>query len=190
MEKPVPRPPQALALRRARPSDAEAFARLFVDESVYGGTLQLPWPDAEAWRQRLTEAPGIGQRADLQLVAEVQGELVASAGLHSVGPPLRRRHAMGLGISVAPAWQGQGVGQALMTALCDHADHWAGVLRIELTVFADNARAVALYRRHGFEVEGRMRGYALRHGQYADCLAMARLHPRPPTWPPASTPLD
>ena len=83
-------------------------------------------------------------------------------------------------MAVARAAQGQGVGAALMQALCDYADRWAQVLRIELTVFADNAGAIALYRKFGFEVEGTHRGYALRDGVYVDALAMARLHPKPP----------
>jgi L-phenylalanine/L-methionine N-acetyltransferase len=70
-----------------------------------------------------------------------------------------------------------------MTGLLDWADNWAAVLRIELTVFTDNARAIALYQRHGFAQEGVMRAYALRDGAYADALAMARLHPRPPALP-------
>ena len=37
-----------------------------------------------------------------------------------------------------------------MTSLCDYADRWGQVLRIELQVFADNARAIALYRSFGF----------------------------------------
>ena len=77
--------------------------------------------------------------------------------------------------------QGQGVGTALMQALVDDADRWAQVLRLELTVYADNARAIALYRKFGFEVEGTHRAYALRDGACVDALAMARLHPSPPT---------
>jgi putative acetyltransferase len=52
-------------------------------------------------------------------------------------------------------------------------------------VFTDNARAIALYQRFGFRVEGTYRAYALRDGVYADALAMARLHPNPPVaaWP-------
>jgi putative acetyltransferase len=64
-----------------------------------------------------------------------------------------------------------------MQALLEHADRWANLLRVELTVFADNARAIALYRRFGFQEEGRMHGYAWRDGAYADCLSMARLQP-------------
>jgi putative acetyltransferase len=77
------------------------------------------------------------------------------------------------------------VGTALMQALVDYADRWAHVLRLELTVYVDNARAIALYRKFGFEVEGTHRAYALRDGAYVDALFMARLHPNPPTLPAA-----
>lgn len=181
--------PRPFTLRRATPADASAFAQLFADEAVSAGTLQLPWPTVEAWRQRLAETASAGmQRADLQLVAEVvQGDgepqVIASTGLHSHATQVRRRHAMSLGIAVCSAWQGRGVGGALMAALCDYADRWAGVLRMELTVFTDNAPAIALYRRHGFVTEGVHRAFALRGGQYVDVLSMARLHPQPPALP-------
>ena len=64
--------------------------------------------------------------------------------------------------------------------LLDWADNWAGVLRVELTVHADNERAMALYRSMGFEEEGRHRAYAIKDGRYVDALCMARLHPNPP----------
>jgi len=47
--------------------------------------------------------------------------------------------------------------------------------RVELTVYTDNAPAIALYRKFGFEVEGQLREYAIRDGIYADVLSMARL---------------
>lgn len=166
-------------IRRACAADAAAFARLMGDPGVYANLMQVPFPSEAAWATRLAEndAPG---KADLLLVAERDSRVVGSAGLHPVGPHLRRRHVMMLGISVAPAAQGQGVGSALMQALLDYADRWAHVLRLELDVFADNARAIALYRKFGFVHEGTHRAYALRDGQYVDSLSMARLHPSPP----------
>jgi putative acetyltransferase len=70
-----------------------------------------------------------------------------------------------------------------MGALIEAADRWLNLQRIELTVFTDNARAIALYRRFGFVVEGTHRAYALRDGAYVDVHAMARLHPSPPQLP-------
>ena len=54
----------------------------------------------------------------------------------------------------------------LMRRLLDWADNWAGLLRIELGVFSDNARAIALYRKFGFELEGTQRAWALREGVF------------------------
>ncbi len=169
-----------ITIRRATIADAAAFARIMGDPAVYPGLMQRPYTNEALWAARLADndLPGT---PDLMLVAERGGEVVGTAGLHPVGKAWRRRHAWMLGISVASAAQRQGVGTALMTALCDQADRWLGVLRLELTVFTDNAAAIRLYQRHGFIVEGTLRGYALRDGQYADAFAMARFHPKPPS---------
>jgi L-phenylalanine/L-methionine N-acetyltransferase len=60
------------------------------------------------------------------------------------------------------------------------AERSGEVLRLELTVYTDNAAAVALYRKQGFVIEGTHRGFALRDGVYIDAHAMARWHPQPP----------
>ena len=169
-----------LTIRRTCSRDAAAMAQLMSHPDVVGGTLQMPYPSEERWQARLAETPAPG-KPDLSLVAERDGAIIGSVGLDSVGVALRRRHAMGLGIGVARAAQGQGVGTALLQAVCDYADNWLGTLRIELTVYADNAVAQRLYARFGFELEGRFRGYALRDGVFVDALAMARFHPKPPT---------
>jgi putative acetyltransferase len=167
---------EAPTIRRAHPDDAPAVAAWMADPAVFSQLLQMPHPSVEMWRERLA-ANKVGS-GEVALVAVRDGQPVGLASLHEPRAVWRRRHAMGLGISVATHAHGQGVGSALMQALLDHADRWANLLRVELTVFADNARAIALYRRFGFEEEGRMRAYAWRDGAYADCLSMARLRPR------------
>lgn len=176
-------PDSSLIVRRARLTDVADITRVMSTPEVYGNLLQLPLPSEEMWRGRIEEMAKPG-RSDLMVVAEQGGRVIGSAGLHPQ-PQLRRRHVAMLGISVEPAAQGQGVGRALMQALCDYADNWAQILRLELTVFTDNARARALYQRFDFRIEGTHRGYAMRDGVYADVHCMARLHPRPPglDWP-------
>jgi L-phenylalanine/L-methionine N-acetyltransferase len=173
-----------ITVRRATLADAAAFARIMGDPQVLPGLLQVPYTSEELWKARLTEllTPG---KPDLMLVAERAGpdglpQVVGNAGMHPAGTQVRRRHAMGIGIAVASDAQGQGVGSALMRALCDWADGWGHVLRLELSVFADNTRAIGLYQRFGFQREGVHRGYALRDGRYVDTWSMARLHPSPP----------
>lgn len=146
---------------------------------VLSGLLQLPYATEAQWRKRIEEMPVGPTSAELFIVAERGGEVVGNAGVH---PPqhVRRRHAAGMGMAVARHAQGQGVGSALMAAIVDWADRWAQLLRLELTVFTDNAPAIALYRKFGFEIEGTHRAYAMRDGSFADVHAMARLHPHPP----------
>lgn len=169
-----------LTVRAAEPDDAAALSALIGSEGVFEGTSQLPMMPVASRLERYSKIDPAG----LLLVACVQADgkeqIVGMVGLHLVQPGLRRAHVRGLGISVATPWQGQGVGQVLMTSAMHWADNWAGILRIELTVLADNARAIALYERHGFVREGMMRAHIMRDGVYADTLAMARLHPKPP----------
>jgi len=169
-----------LVIRRQEPSDAEAVAAYLGDTAVMAGTLQLPFPSIQAWRDRLARPNPL----DYVLLAEAEGVVVGGGGLHMNDRP-RRRHAAMLGIGVRSSHWGRGIGAALLNALTDAADRWLNIQRIELTVFTDNARAIALYRRFGFVLEGTHRAYALRDGAYADVHAMARLHPSPPRLPAA-----
>ncbi len=57
------------------------------------------------------------------------------------------------------------------------ADDWLNLKRIELTVYTDNAPAIALYKRNGFEIEGTHRDFAFRGGSFVDAHAMARIKP-------------
>jgi L-phenylalanine/L-methionine N-acetyltransferase len=91
----------------------------------------------------------------------------------------RRRHAGELGMSVRDDWHGRGVGTALLAAALDLADNWINYTRLELTVYTDNAAALALYRKFGFEIEGTLMSYAFRGGRFIDAYTMARIVPPP-----------
>jgi putative acetyltransferase len=48
---------------------------------------------------------------------------------------------------------------------------------VELTVYVDNAPAVRLYEKFGFQIEGTLVAYARRGGSLVDAYCMARLRP-------------
>jgi putative acetyltransferase len=165
-----------VTIRSLEPADAAEASALAGAPGTFEGTLQLPDMPIASRLEFLQKT----EPHSCRLVAIAQERVVGSAGLYTAGPSLRRMHVRMLGIGVAAQWQGRGVGRMLISRLLDWADNWAGVLRTELTVHADNDRAIGLYRAMGFVEEGRHLGYALKDGRYVDALFMARLHPRPP----------
>ncbi len=46
-----------IKVRHTEPEDYEAVHRIFSGPKVIAGTLQLPFPSAEAWRERLADTP-------------------------------------------------------------------------------------------------------------------------------------
>lgn len=160
-----------IVIRRSEPDDYRAFHEIHSQPKAIWGTLQLPYPTAETWKKRLAEAP----ENMFGLAACVDDEVVGSISLFLNRQSSRRRHSAALGMAVHDAWAGRGVGTALMKAAIDLADRWLDLTRLELTVYTDNERAIRLYEKAGFEIEGTLRQYAFRDGAFTDAYAMARI---------------
>lgn len=164
---------EGLQIRRATADDHRAIHEIYSCPKAFAGTLQLPYPSLEDWRQRLA-APGDGTYI---LVAVVEDRVVGMLELHTFPNVPRRRHAGNFGMAVHDEWQARGIGSALMQAVVELAYKWLNLTRLELKVYTDNEPAIRLYERFGFEREGMLRQYALRDGSYVDAHLMARLRP-------------
>jgi putative acetyltransferase len=160
-----------ITVRHTEPEDYKALHRIFSGRRAMAGTLQMPFPRAEMWRERLAEP----LEGSYSLVACVEGEVVGEISLHTSPTRWRMRHVGSIGMAVRDDWQSKGIGTALMEAALDLADNWLNLTRIELRVYTDNAAAIALYEKFGFEVEGTHRRLAFRNGEYVDAYSMARL---------------
>ena len=159
-----------IEIRRVEPGDYQAVCAVHAQPNALAGTLQLPFPSEEAWKERLAK---FGER-HYGLVACVEGQIVGMLSLQ-VSPRLRRAHVGDLGMAVHDKWAGKGVGSALIKAAIDLADKWLNLTRLELTVYTDNEPALHLYKKLGFEIEGTHRKYAFRDGAYVDAYTMARV---------------
>ncbi|RKP48335.1 GNAT family N-acetyltransferase [Trinickia fusca] len=149
--------------------DGEAIAQLMNLPGVRHGTLIQPYVLAST----LTEREKGSSERSVRLCATIDGDIVGHGTLLVHKP--RRSHCGNVALSVHDAYVDRGIGTALMHAMIDCADRQLGLRRLELTVFADNARAIALYRKFGFADEGYSRAYAVRDGELADVLHLARL---------------
>lgn len=161
---------EGLEIRRAEPDDCSAIYEMFRSPKVYEGTLQIPYPSREVWRKRITESDGC-----YNLVAVSGEHVIGMLTVDTFPNRPRRRHVGRIGISVSEAWQGKGVGKALMRAGVDLSDKWLNLTRLELEVYSDNEAAIRLYEQFGFEREGVLRQHAFRDGRYVDSIMMARL---------------
>jgi putative acetyltransferase len=163
---------EELKIRPVEPEDWADLSEMNAQPRVLAGTLGLPFRSLAFERQRLEKndpaRPHVGAVIDRKVVGTIM--LVPTTNP-------RRAHAASFGMCVHDAYQGRGVGAGLLGALLELTDRWLNIRRMELTVFADNARAIALYERFGFEREGLLRDYAFRDGAFVDALAMARLKP-------------
>jgi putative acetyltransferase len=162
---------QQIEIRSCEPDDFRAIREIHLQPKAIWGTLQLPFASVEMWKKRLADRPdGL-----YSFVACVDGKVVGSLGLSALARSPRRQHVGELGIVIHDQWQGQGIGSALMDAATNLADRWLNLTRLELTVYIDNRPAIKLYEKVGFEVEGTLRQYAFRDGEFVDAYAMARV---------------
>ena len=159
----------AITVRGCEVDDWEDVAAIRSSGNVIYYTLQLPYMTRESVRERMENMPD----NLLMLAAVVKDRVVGQLGLDlNTG---RRAHVTRLGMMVHADFQGRGVGSALMDAAIALAEGWLNVSRIELEVYPDNAAAIALYRKFGFDFEGTLHAYAYRDGRLIDSYLMARL---------------
>ena len=109
---------------------------------------------------------------EVEIIALVDGRVAGTAGVDAIGGKYKLRHRAEFGISVLKEYWGLGIGRALMDACIECAKR-AGYAQLELTVVAENARAVEMYRRAGFVEFGRNpRGFNSRLSGYQELVSM------------------
>ena len=166
MTGPPPPPRPAVTVREATLADVDAMLDLLVAVAGEGRFIATEAPvDSEQRRRRIVEE--IEGEDTIALVAEAGGELVGQLDLR-----LARYGVADLGMLVAAAWRGRGVGSALLAAAVDRA-RAAGAHKLALQVWPHNTAALALYERFGFRREGYLRRhYRRRSGELWDAVVM------------------
>lgn len=168
--------PAGVTIRVLDAADAQAFQALRLR-----GLLELPTAFASSWDEEQGEAVAAvaarlaDQRQGLVLGAFVGQGLAAVAGVHRDGMKKLAHKACLWGVYVAPEHRRAGLARGLLQAAMAQAREVLQVRQLYLGVNADNAAALALYLRVGFNVYGRERGFLLHEGQLHDELLMARV---------------
>ena len=164
-------------IREAEPDDAGQILEFL--KELYGepGILLNTQPDefdltVEDELQFITRLKQ--QSNSLFLVATIEGKIIGiltcKGGNRSVN-----YHDTQLGIVIHQEWRSRGAGNTLMNAAIEWARANDFVQRISLNVYDDNARAIHLYSKLGFKIEGRRHKALFKHGRYYDELIMGLL---------------
>ena len=113
-----------------------------------------------------------GSENEVEIVAVLDGKIVGTAGVDRIGKQEKIRHRAEFGISIEREYWGLGIGKAL-TQACIECANAAGYAQLELSVVADNSRAIRLYESLGFVEYGRNPlGFRSRAGEYQELVLM------------------
>ena len=146
-------------IRRATAADAPCIIAGINEVCAEGGYFYtpryVPTPQWEAALHRPESVPD-----HLLLVAEIDDMLMGSAQLFPLSTDQAIDRVGELGIYVLVPFRGKGMGTALMREILLRAGTW-NYTRIVLSVLSTNERAIRLYEKFGFAMEGqRRRAYA------------------------------
>lgn len=167
-----------IILRPPLEEDAQAINELRRMPGVFETILGFPAEPLIRNQQHLsTYDPNRHMLMAVAVEEDGSQKVVGNGSLTVYGNP-RLRHSGSIGMMVHRDYQGQGVGTQLLAGLLDLADNWLMLERVDLSVFVDNHRAIALYKKFGFEIEGTRRKAAIRDGAYVDDYVMARIRPQ------------
>lgn len=167
---------ESVTIRSAQPDDATpllAYVRSVAAETSFfimqADEFNFTDEQERQWIQDHLDGPG-----KLTVMAEVSGSVVGFLSFEN-GPHRRVAHRGTFGFSVARDWRGRGIGTALLQTLIEWAEANPLIEKIGMAVFANNERAIRLYRKLGFVEEGRRpREMKLGPGQYVDNILMFR----------------
>ncbi|MCQ2983107.1 MAG: GNAT family N-acetyltransferase [Treponemataceae bacterium] len=106
-------------------------------------------------------------------VTAFDGEtIVGDLCVRHISSHIKTRHRYGLGISIRQEFCGLGLGSRMLQIAVETARK-NGIEQLELGVFADNPRAIALYEKYGFKEWGRQpHAFKLKDGTYRDEIMM------------------
>ena len=165
--------PSGLSLRSALSHDAQAFVALF--EALAGETDFLLFGPGERGMSLARQAELFSAPAAQQVTFLARdGELPVGFATASSGRGRAARTASVV-MGVSRTHHRRGIGRVLLA----NVEQWAraqALRRLELSVRADNAAAIALYRAAGFEHEGTRRDCLFGSGAFHSELVMGRVY--------------
>lgn len=171
---PTPFEGKLVRLRAREPEDEPWFYRWINDHDVREH-LEARYAFSHAQEREFLSTPAeVGyEKAGFGIETLAGGQLIGSCALRDTSPE-NRSAELGIMIGEKSYWDG-GYGTDAMRVLCRFGFEMMNLHRIELEVFAENARARHVYEKIGFRTEASLRDSRYRNGRYIDVVVMGLL---------------
>ena len=161
--------PMNVIYREAEPSDAGKFLEYCkivgreTDNLTFGAEgLPLSISQEADYIRKYAGNPN-----SVMIVAFDEGELIGTGVVSVVSGRPRFAHRREIAISVRKDYWGKGIGTGIMNVLMDFCKK-SDAKVIELEVRSDNEKAIALYKKFGFEKIGTYKKFFCIDGEYYD----------------------
>ena len=160
-------------LRPFTEDDAAVMAEIIEDPEVvrFTGEASEEFP-MERLRSWYGSRSAQNDRLDLAVTDRATGELVGEVVLYEWDATARSCTFRTL---VGPRGRGRGIGTEATRLIVGHGFEQLGLHRIQLEAYGHNPRALRVYEKVGFVVEGVRREADFRDGQWLDWVMMAVL---------------
>ena len=104
---------------------------------------------------------------------EIENKIVGMCSIEGINK-IRIKHRVDLAITVLKNYWGNKIGEKLIDYAIEYCKSNC-IKKIELTVRIDNERALKLYKKFGFEIEGEIKNFIYLNGNYYNCYFMGLL---------------
>lgn len=150
--------------------DSSYLLKLWKNSDIMDFWFSEPYMNKEKLHDSFEER----QKSDTvrQFIAYAGDERIGYTNLHLIN--MRHRTAV-FAIMLDPDNQGKGYAEKVVRAVVDYGFNQLNLNKINLDVVDFNEKAVYIYEKVGFEIEGRRKQQVFIQGEYHDSLAMGLL---------------
>lgn len=128
------------------------LAKAVISEEIYQLTSSAEFNITLEQEEKWIEAH-LNNPDHIILIAETNSKIIGLLNFQN-GSGTRIAHTGEFGMSVAKEFRDQGIGFLLLTSLIEWAEKNYIIEKINLSVHGNNERAIALYKKLDFEIEG------------------------------------
>jgi RimJ/RimL family protein N-acetyltransferase len=163
-------------IRRAATEDAQNMINFY---NVVGGESDFLSFGANEFKRDLEEYKEYitvtsKEPNSVMLLATIESEIIGIATINSSQKD-RTKHVGTLGIVITDKFKGLGLGKVLMNELLEWARQNGITKKISLVTNENNTRAIELYKKLGFEIEGLLKQDNFVNGVYCNTFMMGLL---------------